>query len=47
MRYENECDTCSSEGAFKRDNGMVLCDTCALLSETEPEGSDLFNEVAA
>lgn len=47
MRYEGECDICGiyCPCVSKRDNDMELCDTCALLSETEPEGSNVFNEV--
>lgn len=47
MRFEGECDICIAEGARMRENDMVLCDTCYLLAETEPEGSDLFNSAVA
>jgi hypothetical protein len=35
-RHEDACEVCSAQGHM-RENDMVLCDTCDLLAQTEPE----------
>jgi hypothetical protein len=41
-RYQDECEICSADGRM-RDNGLVLCNTCSVLSETEPNEANFFN----
>lgn len=45
MICENDCEICGAEGKV-RENGLVMCQTCALLAEMEPEDSDFFNSRA-
>lgn len=41
------CEICSKPDSTNRDNGMVLCDCCSLIAETEPEGEFFWNREAA
>ena len=46
VRYEGECEICSAPDSIERENNMVLCETCALIAETEPEGEFFWNREA-